>query len=63
MKQPEIITIKLGSGHDVQGEWVWGPNGDGIACVRLEDGTTRQGQHVPHIPGLMDCKKEGKVYE
>ena len=50
----DIITIKIGSCHDVQGERVWGPNSDNVACVRLDDGTTKQGDYIPRLPGLLD---------
>ena len=63
MTEKPKATIKLGTCHDVSGEWVWGPNEHGIACVRLEDGSTLQGQHMPLLAGLLDTEEEGKVYE
>ncbi len=47
----EQITIKLSDQHIISGSVVWGPNSDGVACVRLEDGSTMQGEF---IPGLFD---------
>ena len=54
----EQITIKLSDQHIISGSAVWGPNSDGVACVRLEDGSTMQGEF---IPSLFDAeeKKDG----
>ena len=40
------MTIELSPHHQIQGTHVWGPNKANKACVRLEDGTTRQGDYI-----------------
>ena len=42
----KLMTIELSPHHQIQGTHVWGPNKANKACVRLEDGTTRQGDYI-----------------
>lgn len=58
-----LITIKLSDHHTITGAWVWGPNDGNVACVRLEDGTTMQGDYIEPLPGLLGKGDDAKVYE
>ena len=52
--QPRIISVKQSDQHISQGEWLWGPDANGIACLMLE-GVSVVGIYVP---SLWDDKDE-----
>ena len=57
MTELTLISIKLTDHTIAQGDWCWGPNDQNVACVRMDDGSTLQGEY---IPGLFDAKKAKK---